>query len=102
MIPSSPLKKIYFTEPPICYNIFKYERPSCSTFAKELFSNPNYRNELAKYRKSYEFDNFSPEDFYCDWADLYCKFIFLEREGVLEIGIDQLLCKEKESDEEER
>ena len=102
MAPFSTLKKIYFTEPPVCYNIFKSESPSCSIFVEELFSNPNYKNELAKYKKSAGIYYDSPEDFYYDWSALYCNILFLEDEHVLEIGIDNLLYKSRDFDEEER
>ena len=76
MKPFSELKKIYLTEPPICYNIFKNEKPSFLVFKKELFSNPLYKNELTNYKKSEGIYYDSPEDFYYDCADLFSKFIF--------------------------
>ena len=99
---TSNLKKIYFTEAPVCYNIFKNERPSCQKFTHELFTNPNYQNELSKYKKSEGLHYSSPEDFYYDWTDLYSKLIFLESQNVLEIGIDHLLLRKQDLDEEER
>lgn len=97
-IPSSPLKKIYFTNPPIEYDKFNQNRAlSFDNFLENLYKNPNYKNELNYYLKHKEkpiFGYQSEEDFFYDLKRRFDVLIEpLVSQGKIVIGIEILLNK---------
>lgn len=97
---SDTLKKIYFTNTPLGYDKFcTSANHSFENFLENLYKNPNWKNELAYYKKIKESkDSFkynSERDFYDDLQDMYLKLLFLQSRGGIVIGIESLLDKNK-------
>lgn len=96
---SGPLSKICFTNTPLGYDKFSSNlNLSFDEFLENLYSNSNYKNELAFYRKTINSNdpNFRytcERDFYDDLKDMYGKVSLLHSRGNLIFGLDSLLNK---------
>ncbi len=100
----SPLKKIYFTEPPACYNLFlKYYKSTLTyeIFKAELFQNPENANALNMYKK-YRGIYKDLEEFFYSEKWFFFKIKILIDEGIAEFGIDSLLNKNQIQDENDQ
>lgn len=100
LLQNQRLKKIYFTEQPMCCKIFADSNaPTCDEFVSRLYTDPAYSNVQAyflKYREDYE----DEADCYYDLINLKGWINNLEQKQVLKIGIDELLNREIENEVE--
>lgn len=96
-----PMKYICFTETPLGYDKFSsVEKITFEDFKQKMYTDPSYTKELAFYRKIREKDDgyfgyANEEDFFEDLLRMYGKLKFIEDEGGLIIGIDNLLRLDK-------
>lgn len=96
----SPLKRIYFTNTPLGYDKFQISpNLDFETFLKNLYTNPEYKNELSFFKKHkspkgvLEFT--SEKDFFHDLKNMYGKLLYLQSHNGLVIGIESLINKDK-------